>query len=37
MTARPIVSPQDLKHGSEHKFSGTRRERPVDHFGIKTA
>jgi hypothetical protein len=37
MTARPIVSPQDLKHGSEHKFSGPRRERAVDHFGVKTA
>ena len=37
MTARVIVSPQDLKHGSEHKFSGPRRERAVDHLGVKTA
>ena len=37
MTARLIVSPQDLKHGSEHKFSGPRRERAVDHLGVKTA
>jgi hypothetical protein len=37
MTARVIVSPQDLKHGSDDKFSGPRRERAVDHFGVKTA
>jgi hypothetical protein len=36
MTARLIVSPQDLKHGSDHKFSGPRRERAVDHLGVKT-
>jgi hypothetical protein len=37
MAARLIVSPQDLKHGPYHKFSGPRRERAVDHFGVKTA
>src|ERR1700722_1349270 len=37
ITARVIVSPQDLKHGSDHKFSGPRRERAVDHLGGKTA
>jgi hypothetical protein len=37
MTARLIVPPQDLKHGSDHKFSGPRRERAVDHLGVKTA
>src|SRR5271154_3887794 len=37
MTARLIVSPQHLKHGPDHKFSGPRRERAVDHLGVKTA
>ena len=37
MAARLIVSPQDLKHGPYHKFSGPRRERAVDHFEVKTA
>ena len=37
MTARLIVSPQNLKHRSDHKFSGPRRERAVDHLGVKTA
>jgi hypothetical protein len=37
MTARLIVSPQDLKNGAKDKFSGPCRQRTVDHLGVKTA
>ena len=37
MTARLIVSPQDLKNSAKDKFSGPCRQRAVDHLGIKAA
>jgi hypothetical protein len=37
MTARLIVSPQDLKNSAKDKFSGPCRQRTVDHLGVKTA
>jgi hypothetical protein len=37
MTACMIVPPQDLKHGSNHQFSGPGAERAVGHFGVETA
>ena len=37
MTARLIVSPQDLKDGAHDEFSGPRRERAVNQLGVKTA
>ena len=37
MTARLIVSPQDLKNSAKDKFSGPCRQRAVDHLGVKTA
>jgi hypothetical protein len=37
MTARLIVSPQDLKDGARDELSGPRRERAVNHLGVKTA
>jgi len=37
MTACMIVPPQDLKHGSNHQFSGPGAERAVGDFGVETA
>ena len=37
MTACMIVPPQDLKHCSNHEFSGPGAERAVGHFGVETA